>query len=185
MGMIAMANIRPLRDNAVHRQRHTLKRRKARCSHVSPQSRSGKGFGKQQKHSRTPEDDETAPSDDELDEKESERSDGSKQLAADSLPQVVADRILRRMVSFAGTPALVGIAALPLVRYLKSSGTFDVKAWQVLLFTGSLFVLSLAGVSYGFISASWNPSRVGSLLGWDEARVNLPAFLNRNKQRDR
>jgi hypothetical protein len=90
--------------------------------------------------------------------------------------------MLRRMVSFAGGPAAMVLSALPLARYLESSGTLDIRAWQVLVFTGALFAASIAGVTYGAVSASWDPARAGSLLGWSEAKVNVPAFLNRNKR---
>jgi hypothetical protein len=33
-----------------------------------------------------------------------------------------------------------------------------------------------AGITYGVLSASWDPLREGSLLGWKEAQLNWPAF---------
>lgn len=41
------------------------------------------------------------------------------------------------------------------------------------------FGAGFIGVSYGFVSASWDPDREGSALGYDEAKKNVPALLNK------
>lgn len=140
---------------------------------------SGKGFGRRRESGAREEREEPEQSGSDTREEEAEESEPP---APDTLPQEVADRMLRRMVAFAGAPAAVVLSALPLARYLESSGALDIRAWQVLLFTGALFAASIAGVTYGAVSASWDPARAGSLLGWSEAKVNVPAFLNRNKR---
>lgn len=38
----------------------------------------------------------------------------------------------------------------------------------------------LLGITYGIVSTSWDPTRDGSLLGWEEFKANLPVLLNRN-----
>ena len=137
--------------------------------------RSGKGFGRRRQRGAREEREEPEQSG-------SETREEREPPAPDTLPQEVADRMLRRMVAFAGAPAAVALSALPLARHLESSGALDIRAWQALLFTGALFAASIAGVTYGAVSASWDPARAGSLLGWSEAKVNVPAFLNRNKR---
>lgn len=41
------------------------------------------------------------------------------------------------------------------------------------------FGAGLLGISYGAMSASWDPSREGSGLGWTEFRANLAAIMNK------
>lgn len=43
------------------------------------------------------------------------------------------------------------------------------------------FLPMRTGITYGALSASWDPTREGSLLGWTEFRANLPLFLSRGK----
>ncbi len=49
---------------------------------------------------------------------------------------------------------------------------------QLLTFGGGFF-----GITYGILSASWDPMREGSLLGFTEFKANLPLILDRVKSR--
>lgn len=49
---------------------------------------------------------------------------------------------------------------------------------QLLTFGGGFF-----GITYGILSASWDPRREGSLLGITEFKANLPLILDRVKSR--
>jgi len=49
---------------------------------------------------------------------------------------------------------------------------------QLLTFGGGFF-----GITYGILSASWDPMREGSLLGFTEFKANLPLILERVKSR--
>jgi hypothetical protein len=42
------------------------------------------------------------------------------------------------------------------------------------------FGAGLLGISYGAMSASWDPAREGSRIGWIEFRANLAAIMNKN-----
>lgn len=42
------------------------------------------------------------------------------------------------------------------------------------------FGAGLLGISYGAMSASWDPAREGSGFGWTEFRANLAAIMNKN-----
>ena len=48
---------------------------------------------------------------------------------------------------------------------------------QFLTFGGGLF-----GISYGILSASWDPRLEGSRLGWTEFRANLPLIIERMRE---
>lgn len=49
---------------------------------------------------------------------------------------------------------------------------------QLLTFGGGFF-----GITYGILSASWDPLREGSTLGFTEFKANLPLILDRVKSR--
>lgn len=105
--------------------------------------------------------------------------------ADDVIPEVVTDRILRRLVVTVGIPLLVGVAFFPLFYYLKVIQKVDIPEWLPLVTSSMTFGLAGLGISYGVISTSWDPQREGSLLGWKEAKANLPVFtqtLTRKKR---
>jgi len=96
-------------------------------------------------------------------------------------PQVVVDRMFGRMIACAGLPVAVGLLLLPVFYVLKVAQGDDFPIWvvyisQLLTFGGGLF-----GITYGILSTSWDPTREGSVLGWEEFKANLPLLLNRNK----
>ncbi|KAG2442040.1 hypothetical protein HYH02_009832 [Chlamydomonas schloesseri] len=97
-------------------------------------------------------------------------------------PQVVVDRMFRRILVFTGVPVFTGMALFPLFYYLRVVMDIEYPLWivyvsQVLTFGGGLF-----GITYGALSASWDPTREGSAMGWSEMQANLSILLNRNKQ---
>ena len=49
---------------------------------------------------------------------------------------------------------------------------------QLLTFGGGFF-----GITYGILSASWDPLQEGSALGFNEFKANLPLLLDRIKSR--
>lgn len=92
------------------------------------------------------------------------------------VPEVVTNRMLRRIGFTVGLPFAVGIAVFPLFYYLKVIQKLDVPEWLPLLTSMVTFGSAGAGITYGVLSASWDPLREGSLLGWKEAQLNWPAF---------
>jgi hypothetical protein len=93
--------------------------------------------------------------------------------AGHSLPLVVAERMQRRMVAFAGVPFFLGIGAFGFFFLLKYKYDIVVIPPVVGYATLGLFGVSLFGLTYGIMSASWDPARVGTLLGWEEAQRNF------------
>jgi len=91
----------------------------------------------------------------------------------------VSDRILGRIVTFSGIPLLLGFASGPAAYMYKLSGKGELSA-NLLYGSGTaIFVLAAVGISYGVLSASWDPRRAGSALGVDEFKNNLPALMDR------
>ncbi|MCM0592614.1 MAG: PAM68 family protein [Gloeotrichia echinulata IR180] len=94
----------------------------------------------------------------------------SKQEMA--IPQVVSQRMIRRVAGFCGIPTALGITTL-VASYLLATYT-DIKLppIAVLLVNMGLFGLGVLGITYGVLSASWDEERVGSLLGSSEFSTN-------------
>ena len=98
-----------------------------------------------------------------------------------STPQKVVDRMFIRMVVCAALPVILGVLSLPVFIYLKNTNE-DFPIWVVYIAQNIIWGGGLLGITYGIISTSWDPSREGSLLGFDEFKANLPVLLNKSKR---
>ncbi|CAL5188400.1 unnamed protein product [Lathyrus oleraceus] len=101
--------------------------------------------------------------------KEEERDEGV-------IPEVVTNRMIGRMGLSVGIPLSIGLLFFPFFYYLKVGLKIDVPTWVPFIVSFFFFGTALLGVSYGIVSASWDPLREGSLLGWTEAQKNWPVF---------
>ncbi|BBM97000.1 hypothetical protein MPTK1_1g02230 [Marchantia polymorpha subsp. ruderalis] len=106
----------------------------------------------------------------------SERS-ALEEVDDDVVPEVVTNRMLKRIALTVGVPLAVGVLFFPLFYYLKVVKKVDVPEWLPLLTSTLTFGTAGFGITYGVLSASWDPAREGSLLGWKEAQLNWPVFL--------
>lgn len=96
-----------------------------------------------------------------------------------ALPQVVSDRILARMLTFTLPPLLLGFASGPAAYWARLSGNEDLSAPALISGGTFLYFLAAVGISYGVLSASWDPQRKGSALGLDEVGRNAAALADR------
>lgn len=115
------------------------------------------------------------------DEEEEEEEDDAEEEGAEerdegTIPEVVTNRMMKRMGVLVGAPLAVGLLFFPFFYYLKVGAKIDVPTWVPFLVSFFFFGTALLGVSYGIVSASWDPLREGSLLGWNEAQRNWPVF---------
>lgn len=97
----------------------------------------------------------------------------------DTVPEQITNRMLKRIALFSGGPIVFGMLLFPLFYYIKKVQDVDLPVWAVYIVQTGVFGGGLLGISYGIISASWDPQREGSLLGWNEFQANLPLVLNR------
>mmetsp|Transcript_10463 Transcript_10463/g.20674 ORF Transcript_10463/g.20674 Transcript_10463/m.20674 type:complete len:202 (-) Transcript_10463:558-1163(-) len=94
------------------------------------------------------------------------------------VPEQITDRMLRRILLFSGGPLLLGMLLFPLFYYIKKVQGIDLPVWAVYIVQTGVFGGALVGISYGIVSASFDPTREGSLLGWNEFQANLPQVLD-------
>ncbi|KAM7251330.1 hypothetical protein ACFE04_023213 [Oxalis oulophora] len=133
---------------------------------------SPKGFGptpKKSKNKKTSKNNFDGDDSDSDDEEEEERKAGV-------IPEIVTNRMMTRMAASVGAPLFTGLLFFPFFYYLKTGLKIDVPTWVPFIFSFFFFGTALLGVSYGIVSASWDPMREGSFWGWTEARKNWPVF---------
>lgn len=89
------------------------------------------------------------------------------------LPQVVADRMIRRIAGFAGVP--LGGLFVFFGAYFVAKYKFDISVIPVVVAYTTLGCIGSAGVgiTYGIMSSSWDPDVDGTALGFKEAKVNI------------
>lgn len=89
-----------------------------------------------------------------------------------AIPEVVSQRMIRRVAGFCGVPTVLGIVTL-VVSYLLATYTeIQLPPIAVLLVNMGLFGIGVIGITYGVLSASWDEERAGSLLGLGEFSTN-------------
>ncbi|WP_066378864.1 MULTISPECIES: PAM68 family protein [unclassified Anabaena] len=89
-----------------------------------------------------------------------------------AIPQVVSQRMIRRVAAFCGIPTALGITTLVVSYLLATYSEIKLAPIAVLLVNMGLFGLGVLGITYGVLSASWDEERVGSLLGFGEFTTN-------------
>ena len=89
-----------------------------------------------------------------------------------TIPSYVANRMARRVAIATGTPTVLGMGSFIGSYLLVSKGVMDIPPGVTLLTSGGFFLLGLLGLSYGVLSASWEPS-AGSLLGLEQIGLNI------------
>jgi Photosynthesis affected mutant 68 len=112
-------------------------------------------------------------------------------LADSRIPQAVSKRMVQRSLVFCGSPTVLGMLSL-VGGYVLSINGHRLPNELVLLVSLACLGLSVLGLTYGILSASWEDGP-GSLVGWREFRVNFDRMkqgylanqeLRRNADRD-
>jgi len=88
------------------------------------------------------------------------------------IPEAVANRMARRIAIATGIPTLMGMGVFVASYLLVSRGVLDIPPSLTLLASGGCFLLGLLGLSYGVLSASWEPQS-GSWFGAEQIGLNL------------
>ena len=101
-----------------------------------------------------------------------ERTAASRQGERNEIPEAVSQRMLRRIAFFSGMPIALGLGVFFSSYYLMSRQIVALPHVAVLLVTMGCFGLSVLGVTYGVLSASWD-DEPGSLVGLGEFKLNF------------
>jgi hypothetical protein len=92
--------------------------------------------------------------------------------AQQTIPDYVANRMARRVAVATGIPSILGMSTFVASYLLVSKGVLDIAPGITLVTSGGFFLLGLVGLSYGVLSASWEPG-AGSLLGIEQIGLNI------------
>ena len=79
----------------------------------------------------------------------------------------------KRMAVFCGIPSILGMSSLFIFYWLKIKEVVDLPPYFALAVSFGFLGLGVLGLSYGLFSACWDEDRAGSLMGFDEFKVNL------------
>ena len=96
----------------------------------------------------------------------------TKAKAQQTIPDYVANRMARRVAVATGIPSILGMSTFVASYLLVSKGVLDIPPGVTLVMSGGFFLLGLVGLSYGVLSASWEPG-AGSLLGLEQMGLNI------------
>ena len=88
------------------------------------------------------------------------------------IPDVVANRMARRIAVASGVPSLLGMGVFVASYLLVSRQVLDIPPGVALLASGGLFLLGVLGLSYGVLSSSWE-TEPGTLLGAEQIGLNV------------
>jgi Photosynthesis affected mutant 68 len=89
------------------------------------------------------------------------------------IPEIVSQRMGRRMAWFSGIPTFCGMMTFVASYFLVKQAGLDLPPSVVLLVSAGFFGLGVVGLSYGLLSASWDEDNAGSLIGTEQFGVNL------------
>jgi VIT1/CCC1 family predicted Fe2+/Mn2+ transporter len=89
------------------------------------------------------------------------------------IPEIVSQRMARRMTVFSGIPTLLGMMTFVASYFLVKQAGVDLPPSVVLIVSLGFFGLGVVGLSYGLLSASWDEDRMGSLIGTEQFGVNF------------
>ncbi len=88
------------------------------------------------------------------------------------IPKYVADRMARRIMFTAGIPTLLGMSVFVISYILITKKIAEIPPSSTIAISGLFFLIGLAGLSFGILSASWD-EKPGSLLGIENIPLNI------------
>jgi hypothetical protein len=90
-----------------------------------------------------------------------------------AIPDVVSKRMGKRMAVFCGIPSTLGMSSLFIFYWLKVKDVVSLPPYVALAVSFGFLGLGVLGLSYGLFSACWDEERAGSVMGFDEFKMNL------------
>ncbi len=81
--------------------------------------------------------------------------------------------MISRMAILSGTPLLMALFTFVGSYFILVNEIFPLPNQAVVLVSMGWFGLSVLGLSYGILSASWEEDQPGSWLGWQEFNTNF------------
>ena len=90
-----------------------------------------------------------------------------------AIPDLVSKRMGKRMAVFCGIPSVLGMSSLFVFYWLKVKEIVELPSYLAISVSFGFLGLGVLGLSYGLFSACWDEDRAGTLMGFDEFKINL------------
>jgi len=104
-------------------------------------------------------------------EKSSNTMTTQKQVST-GIPKYVADRMARRIFFTAGIPTILGMSVFVVSYIIVTRNIAEIPPSSTIAISALFFLLGLAGLSFGILSASWD-KEPGSFFGIENIPMNI------------
>jgi hypothetical protein len=88
------------------------------------------------------------------------------------IPKYVADRMARRIFFTAGIPTILGMSVFVVSYIVVTRNIAEIPPSSTIAISALFFLLGLAGLSFGILSASWD-KEPGSFFGIENIPMNI------------
>ena len=88
------------------------------------------------------------------------------------IPKYVADRMARRILFTAGIPTILGMSVFVFSYIIVTRNIAEIPPSSTIAISALFFLLGLAGLSFGILSASWD-KEPGSFFGIENIPMNI------------
>ncbi len=95
-----------------------------------------------------------------------------KKNSNSGIPKYVADRMARRIFFTTGIPTILGMSVFVVSYIIVTRNIAEIAPSATIAISALFFLLGLAGLSFGILSASWD-KEPGSFLGLENIPLNI------------
>ena len=92
--------------------------------------------------------------------------------SSSGIPKYVADRMARRILFTAGIPTIIGMSVFVVSYIIVTKNIAEIPPSSTIAISALFFLLGLAGLSFGILSASWD-KEPGSFFGIENIPMNI------------
>jgi len=96
----------------------------------------------------------------------------TKKQISNGIPKYVADRMARRIFFAAGIPTIMGMSVFIVSYIIVTRNIAEIPPSSTIAISALFFLLGLAGLSFGILSASWD-KEPGSFFGIENIPMNI------------
>ena len=96
----------------------------------------------------------------------------SPKPSSTGIPKYVADRMARRIFFTAGIPTILGMSVFVVSYIIVTRNIAEIPPSSTIAISALFFLLGLAGLSFGILSASWD-KEPGSFFGIENIPMNI------------
>jgi len=96
----------------------------------------------------------------------------TQKQSSSGIPKYVADRMARRIFFTAGIPTIMGMSVFIVSYIVVTRNIAEIPPSSTIAISALFFLLGLAGLSFGILSASWD-KEPGSFFGIENIPMNI------------